>query len=222
MRKLALLLVVLLLAACSDDDVSGPEIDEISGTYTLETINGQPLPYAIIQIGNIYITAYIGGSMTLNPNHRYVERADLRTAFYDSVGAVVVEDTTVELHGTWEVEDSAIWLTPEVDPNILFGLVARSTLTLSVESSNDSTTTYFYRKNENGSGVAGRPHITYRSSSSVGSESRSLSLSLSGSMTRLLTTTSSTTGLRSTTTSSILSSARKSSAERASSGRSSP
>lgn len=230
MRKLVLVMAVLFAAACSDEDATGPAVDpldDIVGTYTLETMNGQALPYPLIQVLDQFLMAQMGGSMTLNPNHTYVEKADLRTAFYDSVGAIVVEDTTVELRGKWEVEDSAILLIPDVDDNFLFGLVARSTLTLSVESSNDSLTTYFYRKNETGSGLASRPHISYRTSSSG-----SMSLSLSGSITRLLTTTSSTTGVRSTTTSSVSTTPRASalrasviagrSTGRASSGRSSP
>lgn len=212
MRKW-LVVVAVMLGACADKDPTGPEPDDITGLYTLETINGKPLPYLLINVFGAFTLTQLSGTMELKPNKSYAETAALRYVFADSTGATVVEDTTVVLRGQWEVEDSAIVLIPEIPGFPLFGLVARSTLTLSVESSSDSLTTYFYRRNANGGAVAGRPHVNYLISSSP-------SLVLSGSTTRLLTTTSSITGRRSTTTSSEAStrvSAARASTSRASS-----
>lgn len=208
MRKWLVVLLVIS-AACADKDPTGPETVDITGTYTLETINNQPMPYVLVQFLSIYILAQLGGTMTLNADRTYIERADLREAMYDSVGNVVTHDTTVVLRGQWEREDSAIVLLPNDRSQILFGLAARGTLTLSFESLNDSLTTYFYRRNTNGSGSASRPHLTYPSPSP--------SVTLSGSTTRLLTTVSSITGRRSTTTSSPAST--RASAGRASTSR---
>lgn len=197
MRKW-LVVVLVMVAACADKDPTGPEVVDVTGMYTLETINGKPLPYLLVNVFGAFTLTQISGSMVLNTDKSYAETAALRYEFLDSTGTPVLEDTTVVLRGQWEVEDSAIVLIPAIPGFPLFGLVARSTLTLSVESSNDSLTTYFYRRNANGSGSGSRPHLIYSSPSPTPSPS----VLLSGSTTRLLTTVSSITGRRSTTTSS--------------------
>ena len=53
MRIRTILLSAMLavpLVACGGDDSTGPS-ESYSGTYTLRTINGQNLPFLIIQVG---------------------------------------------------------------------------------------------------------------------------------------------------------------------------
>ena len=191
MRKYALIAAVLL-AGCSDS--TGPEKQlDITGTYTLETVNGAALPFKLIEFPG-FLMAQIAGTLRLNADNRYVETANLREAMFDATGNVVVRDTAVDVRGRWELEDSALLLIPDDNRFPLFGLASPPTLTLSFEATNDSLITYFYRKN--GGAAAGRPHVAYLTSSST-------SLMPSVSTTRLRTTTSSTIGLRSITTSSV-------------------
>lgn len=43
MRRIAVLMLVLAMAACSDNNATAPSA-AITGTYTLRTVNGSPLP----------------------------------------------------------------------------------------------------------------------------------------------------------------------------------
>lgn len=50
-RLLAALSLFALLTACGGDGSTGPAAGAISGTYTLRTINGSPMPYVAQQGG---------------------------------------------------------------------------------------------------------------------------------------------------------------------------
>jgi hypothetical protein len=54
------------LVACGGDDSTGPS-DSYSGTYTLRTINGQNLPFVIIQVGADRIE-WMSDKVTLSDN----------------------------------------------------------------------------------------------------------------------------------------------------------
>ena len=177
MRRLGLIALVALVFAACDDDASGPEEVQIEGEYVLQTINGQPMPALIFSIPiGFFQVQQLGGSFSLTADHRYEERAMVRTMYYDTVGQLVNEDTTVVFRGTWEAEDSVVIVTEEPSGNVGFGVVNGNRLTLSFEVS-DSLFTYVYFRSQ-------------RSTSSLSST------------TRRRTTTSSMTGLRSMTVSS--------------------
>jgi hypothetical protein len=186
------LVAAVVLAGCSD--ATGPAELDVTGTYTLETIDNQPMPYVLVNVFNAFILTQLSGTLELKRDHSYVETANLREAANDSTGAVAIRNYSVEVRGRWELENSALLLTPMDNRFPLFGQASPPTLTLSFEATNDSLVTYFYRKN--GGDAAGRPHIDYLTSSST-------SLMPSVSTTRLRTTTSSTIGRRSITTSSV-------------------
>ncbi len=61
-RRVVLAFLAFGLVACGDNGI-GPE--DVAGTYTLQTINGDPLPWVSFQTGadKIEVTA---GSVTLN------------------------------------------------------------------------------------------------------------------------------------------------------------
>jgi hypothetical protein len=183
------LAIALLTAACSDKDPV--DIDDevnVTGNYTLQTINGRPLPYLLISFAGIFELAQIGGSLAINENGTYTERAMTREATNDSVGVPQIRFDTITLAGHWEVEDSAIVLLPNNNSIPLFGLIGVNRLTLNYEAQNDSLVTYGYVRT---GGSASRP-LAFQTSSMTSSVSTIL----------LRTTTSSMIGRRSTTTSS--------------------
>jgi hypothetical protein len=206
----------LVLGACEDkSDPAGPEPVQVTGTYNLQSVNGLPLPFTLVAVAGAYQLDQINGTLTLTPGNTYEERNLLRETIQQVNGAQVT-DTTIVIRGTWEVEDSAIILTPQNNQFPLFGLVGVNRLTLNFETSNDEIVQYVYVR---GGGSGSRPLAL------GGQRASSLSSASSASITRRLMTTSSITGLRSTTTSSVFSSGRTSgrtSSARSSSTRASP
>lgn len=145
MRRLVLAGLCVALVACSDDDGSGPRPVQIPGTYKLQTINGQALPFFLININNAFIIAQVGGRVVLNSNFTYREENDLRQVFNDENGVPIVTDTTVTLTGTYESQDSAVLLT-STQGFVSFGYVSANRLTLSLEAG-DSLFTFVYQRN---------------------------------------------------------------------------
>jgi hypothetical protein len=201
----AFLLLLTVLAACSDKDPLGPgELPQITGNYTLQSINGRPLPFVLVSFLDVYQLTHRAGSLVINADSTYVERADLRETINDETGVPRSTDTTVVIRGRWEREDSAIVLQPTAGGTPLIGLIGNARLTLNYEATNDSLYTYVFVRSS-GSG-ASRPLAFHATSSG----------SVPVSTIFLRTTTSSTIGLRSMTTSSVKSS--RASSVRASSG----
>ena len=144
MRRLwSVVLCVLLLAACSDS--SGPEDVEISGNYTLETINGLPMPYTIGAVAGAYVIQQINGSFALNADSTYRESALLRESI-NTVNGIQTTDIPVTFNGRWQAEDSVVTVVEGTTGEFGFGFVSRNRLTLSFEVG-DSLFTYVYRRN---------------------------------------------------------------------------
>ena len=146
-RYLPALLLCLAAAACSDAGTDPQVRVPIDGVYSLQTINGRPLPVTLIDFFNTYRLQQTGGTITLNTDRTFIERAMLRETIED-INGPIVKDTTVVLNGAWEVEqDSVILLTTQQDGSVLFGTVSNGRLTLHFEpNSADSLITYVYRK----------------------------------------------------------------------------
>lgn len=144
MRKLlGVVALCLVQAACSGDATRPSPTAQIAGEYALQTINGQPLPYTLVEVFGGYLLQQLDGSITLNVDRTYSEQALLRETI-SAIGGPVVTDTTVILDGTWEAEDSAIVLTSQRDGSVLFGTANGGRLTLYFEGADDQLVTYFY------------------------------------------------------------------------------
>ena len=98
-NMLALLLLSLAVTACGDS--VGPDPDAHVGTYTLQTVNGSPLPFLIRQEGNNRIEL-TEGTVTLNANgtfssrhsHRFTEGESISTETQSLTGTYVKSDGT--------------------------------------------------------------------------------------------------------------------------------
>jgi hypothetical protein len=107
MRRYATVLaaaVVLPLSACGDDDPTEPAV-EVSGSYTLETINGNELPVTVERAGTDSLEV-MEGSVTFN---------DANGTFADSIlyrltldGEVTLEDDV--LTGTYTQTGTSLTL----------------------------------------------------------------------------------------------------------------
>jgi hypothetical protein len=74
--RLLLLAVVPVFAACDDD--GGPELN-VEGTYQLQTVNNQALPFVLDQEGTIYLEELLSAAITLNANGTFTDIATVRT-----------------------------------------------------------------------------------------------------------------------------------------------
>ncbi|HYD53638.1 MAG TPA: hypothetical protein VEA99_13465 [Gemmatimonadaceae bacterium] len=107
MRRLlasAVLVVGSLLAGCGGDDGSPtePTSGSIAGTYTLRTVNGNNLPFTILQVGadkielmNETITVAEGGSFTQQGTVRLTESGTVTTESYADAGSYTRNGTSV-------------------------------------------------------------------------------------------------------------------------------
>jgi hypothetical protein len=141
-RTLAVVFLCLV-AACSGDATRPPSGADVAGEYALQTIDGQPLPFTLVDVAGAYRLEQVAGTMALNTDRTFIEQAQLRETINDVAGPVV-SDTTVILNGTWEVEDSAIVLTTQQDGSVLFGTANNGRLTLHFEGSDAQLVTYLY------------------------------------------------------------------------------
>lgn len=123
----ALLMVASLftLGACGDS--TGPGGGSITGTYKLQTVNGNPLPYVIVQVGSDKVEVS-EGSLTLNADNTYSSRFTFRTT---EGGQVTTEtDTSV---GTYTRNNNAITFTDSSDGETITGSVSGNTITFTEE-----------------------------------------------------------------------------------------
>src|SRR5215212_10307686 len=76
MRRLFAALAFVALAACGSDSSTNPNNDTVEGSYSLRTVNGQPLPYTVQANGNTLVltsdvmTIAAGGSWTEVTSYR--------------------------------------------------------------------------------------------------------------------------------------------------------
>src|SRR5688500_203154 len=76
MRSVILGFVVACSVACFDDSIVGSST--VSGTYTLRTVNGSPLPYVLSETATTK-TELLDRAITLHEALTYIESGHLRT-----------------------------------------------------------------------------------------------------------------------------------------------
>ena len=116
-RRVFLAFLVLGLVACGDD-VIGPE--DIAGTYTLQSVNGQSLPWALE--AGVEVTA---GGITLNQSMTCSR--SLTAMLTDGGTVATVTQTDV---GTYTFVTGAVTLTWASDGSTDSGSIVGSQLTL--------------------------------------------------------------------------------------------
>ena len=119
--RVVLTFLVLGQAACGDD---GTGLESIAGTYTLQTIDGEALPWAIPGL----ITEITAGSITLNQDMTCSFSSTSKETYN---GIVDTNAVTQECSYTFDNGALAIILTMIPD-NTLNGSISGSTLTLTL------------------------------------------------------------------------------------------
>jgi hypothetical protein len=118
-RRVFLAFLVLGLVACGDD-VLGPE--DIAGTYTLQSINGQSLPWAE---AGVEVTA---GSITLNQSMTCSR--SITATMTDGGTVVTITDTDVCTH---TFVNGVIAFTWDSDGSTQSGSIVGSQLTINLD-----------------------------------------------------------------------------------------
>jgi hypothetical protein len=110
MRRIALLFVLFTLAACNNDATSPS--GSVVGSYSLETVNGNPLPYTFSN-GAVLVSDHL----TLNSDGSYL---DVTTY---STGAIQSEQ------GVWSLNNNLITFDDQTDQITYTGSVSGTVLT---------------------------------------------------------------------------------------------
>ena len=119
-RRVFMLFLVLGLVACGDD-VIGPE--DIAGTYTLQSVNGQSLPWGLE--AGVEVTA---GSITITQNMTCSR--SLTATLTD--GGTVVSVTNAD-EGTYTFVNGAIMFSWDSGGSTDSGSIGGSQLTITVD-----------------------------------------------------------------------------------------
>lgn len=135
-RIAALALLVPVLAACDGGGISTGV--DVSGTYTLRSVNGDPLPATLFEDSEVRYEI-IGGELRLQADRTYETPITFR--FTDKFSGDAESDIAVET-GTYRVRDGDITFTPDDPADATYvGTITGSTITYTT----DGTTVTFRR-----------------------------------------------------------------------------
>ena len=104
MRKLFGMLALagaVALGGCGDDDGTGPD-NNIEGTYTLETIEGEELPVTVIDFEG-YSLVVLSGSVRLMDDNEFTASLTFRETFEGETDTYSETDS-----GTWSRSGNSI------------------------------------------------------------------------------------------------------------------
>lgn len=135
----AALVPTLALAACGGDSGTGPVDGE---TYTLETVDGRPLPY-VYEDNSEYKDELLASSITFDDEDTYTARFTVR--FTDrTVSPAAVETFTESIEGGYSRSGSNLTFRDE-DGNVEI-VATLSGDQLTWVDADDGNTTYVYRR----------------------------------------------------------------------------
>ncbi len=114
--------LVLGVTACGADG-TGPE--SVTGTYRLRTIDGDPLPFVVFQVGTEKIEV-AAGSVTLNAD---VTCSNIGTFRITTITGNVTTNAVIDLC-TYTINGGALTLTSVADSTVTSGSIVGSALTI--------------------------------------------------------------------------------------------
>jgi hypothetical protein len=124
-RLLVLALLALGLTATACSDSTGPG-DSIAGTYSLQTLNGVPLPVVIDNSGNP-TTELVSEQIVLEADGSYHGVTRYRDTYFGQTPQLVDDP----FNGFWTLSGNQIALTDVQFPNDpLYGTITNNRLTL--------------------------------------------------------------------------------------------
>ncbi len=124
-RRVFLAFWVFALVACGDD---GTGLEDIAGTYTLQTVDGGGLPAVLEETETTFLLEITAGSVTLNQDMT----CSVITMFRVTEFGIVTTDTMTGVC-TYTFNNGAITLTILASAETVSGSITGSTLTVTSE-----------------------------------------------------------------------------------------
>jgi hypothetical protein len=103
MRKLAALMVLVVALACGDSSTA-PDLTESAGNYVMRTINGNPLPFAVLTTADVKLEI-TAETLYMTSNGRFSDVTRYRRT---ALGAVDFPADT--LGGEWTIRGQTVSL----------------------------------------------------------------------------------------------------------------
>lgn len=134
MRTIALISCALLVA-CSDDGTTAPTMTSVAGAWSLQSINGTPLPFVVAQTGADKIEL-VSDVVTAVATGSFTQITTVRTTVSGQVTTQSVADA-----GAWTLNGTAVTFQFNSDGSVGTGSISGNTLTIT-----QSGFAYIYRK----------------------------------------------------------------------------
>lgn len=141
MRRYVLASLAMLVIACGGDKAVGPA--SVSGTYTLQTVNGQTVPAAFYQ-DSLEKDEFVNGSVALADDNSWTGSLGLRGT--DMTTNEMFLNTTAPIGGTYSLRNGQITLTDAFNGLVFTGTVAGGTLSVGTELIVGAPTAFVFHK----------------------------------------------------------------------------
>ena len=124
MRRLVSLALIFAALACGGDDTTVPTQASVAGTWSLQTVNGSPLPFTIATTpAKLEILSYV---VNVSANGTWTSSQQVRTTF----GSSVTTNTNTD-GGTYTLSGNNVAITSNTaGSTVQAGVIAGNTLTL--------------------------------------------------------------------------------------------
>ena len=123
MRRLIPVVALAVAVACGSDSTTQPTAASVAGTWSLQTVNGSPLPFTLTQTGTDKLEL-LSDVVTAQPNGTYTEVVQFRT----TVGGQTTTSSNTD-SGTFTINGTAVVLS-SAQTGSTTGQLSGNTLTL--------------------------------------------------------------------------------------------
>ncbi len=128
MRKLLLACAAVVMLGCGGSDSTGPAAS-IEGTWNLQTVNGQPLPYTVfLTTSPSYRLEIVSDQLIANSDGTYVENGVIRETQGTTVTTSNQQDT-----GVWTQHGSQVDFTSNADASVATATVSGNQISINTE-----------------------------------------------------------------------------------------
>lgn len=141
MRRYVLASLAMLVIACGGDKAVGP--DTISGTYTLQTVNGNQVPAPFYQDSQER-DEFVSGTVVLAADNSWTGQLGVRGT--DLTTNEMFVNTSAPIGGTFSYKSGQITLTDSFNGFVFTGTVTGGTLSVGTQIVLGAPTAFVFHK----------------------------------------------------------------------------